>query len=51
MELDGGEKVTECFWCNEVFNSADHGSCPNCARDTHTKEINVDKKVSEATLD
>jgi rRNA maturation endonuclease Nob1 len=34
-------KMTECFWCNEVFDSVDHDSCPSCARDTHTKEITI----------
>lgn len=34
-------KMTECFWCNEVFDNVDHDTCPNCARDTHTKEIPI----------
>jgi ribosomal protein L37AE/L43A len=34
-------KMTECFWCNEVFDNTDHYTCPNCARDTHTKEITI----------
>ena len=33
--------MTECFWCNEVFDNFDHDTCPNCARDTHTKEIQI----------
>jgi rRNA maturation endonuclease Nob1 len=33
--------MTECFWCNEVFDNVDHDSCPSCARDTHTKEITI----------
>jgi rRNA maturation endonuclease Nob1 len=35
--------MTECFWCNETFDSTDHDSCPSCARDTHTKEITIIK--------
>jgi len=33
--------MTECFWCQEVFNEMDHDTCPSCARDTHTKEITI----------
>lgn len=33
--------MTECFWCNQIFDSTDHDTCPNCATDTHTKEITI----------
>jgi rRNA maturation endonuclease Nob1 len=33
--------MTECFWCQQVFDDTDHDSCPSCARDTHTKEIKI----------
>jgi rRNA maturation endonuclease Nob1 len=31
--------MTECFWCQEVFNEADHNICPSCAVNTDTKSI------------
>jgi rRNA maturation endonuclease Nob1 len=45
MSITSGLKsetaMTECFWCGEVFDNVDHDTCPNCARDTHTKEITI----------
>jgi hypothetical protein len=29
--------MTECFWCNEVYDSTGHNTCPSCATDTGTK--------------
>ena len=31
--------MTDCFWCQEVFNETDHDTCPNCAVTTETKAI------------
>lgn len=33
--------MTECFWCNEVFDETDHDTCPNCAVNTDTKGITI----------
>lgn len=41
--------MTECFWCGEVFDNVDHDTCPNCARDTHTKEITIIEEYQDGT--
>jgi rRNA maturation endonuclease Nob1 len=45
MSITCGSKsvmaMTECFWCNQIFDSTDHDTCPNCATNTHTKEITI----------
>jgi hypothetical protein len=33
--------MTECFWCNEVFDEKIDERCPKCASDLHTKEITI----------
>jgi hypothetical protein len=33
--------MTSCFWCDELFDEVSHDTCPNCAKDTHTKEIKI----------
>ena len=38
--------MTECFWCSEVFDNTNHDTCPSCAVDTHTKEIQIVKVES-----
>ena len=38
--------MTECFWCNEVYDNTNHDTCPNCATDTNTKEIKTVKVKS-----
>jgi len=41
VALIGKKQIIECFWCNEVYDSKDHASCPNCATDLNTKEIKI----------
>jgi RNA polymerase subunit RPABC4/transcription elongation factor Spt4 len=33
--------MTECLYCDEVYNVEDHSTCPNCAVNTDTKNITV----------
>ena len=35
--------MTDCFWCNEPYDSVDHETCPNCATNVNTKEIIIIK--------
>jgi rRNA maturation endonuclease Nob1 len=40
-------RMTECFWCNQIFDSTDHDTCPNCATNTHTKEITIIREEND----
>ena len=40
-------KMTDCFWCTENYDQSDHETCPNCARDTNTKQIKIIKVEDE----
>ena len=31
----------ECLYCNEVYKTKDHTTCPNCAVNTNTKGITI----------
>lgn len=33
--------MTECFWCDHLYDGAEFDRCPKCASDTNTKEITV----------
>jgi hypothetical protein len=33
--------MTECIWCDEVYDNSDHDTCPNCAVNTDTKGIKI----------
>jgi hypothetical protein len=42
--------MTECFWCQQVFDDTNHEACSSCAKDTHTKEIQtitIESKLDE----
>jgi rubrerythrin len=30
-ETANADGVTDCFWCNEVYDKSNYKSCPNCA--------------------
>jgi rRNA maturation endonuclease Nob1 len=51
MSITCGSKsvmaMTECFWCNQIFDSTDHDTCPNCATNTHTKEITIIREEND----
>ena len=36
--------MTDCFWCNEVYDSVGHDTCPNCAVEVNTKETTMIKE-------
>jgi rRNA maturation endonuclease Nob1 len=40
-------RMSECFWCNQIFDSTDHDTCPNCATNTHTKEITIIREEND----
>ena len=33
--------MTECFWCETLYDESDHDRCPKCATDLNTKEIKI----------
>jgi hypothetical protein len=33
--------MTECLYCDEVYDVENHSTCPNCAVNTDTKNITV----------
>ena len=33
--------MTECIWCDEVYDGVGHDTCPNCAVSTDTKGIKI----------
>lgn len=39
--------MTECFWCNHVFDIKVTPKCPECQSDTNTKEISIIKEGTE----
>jgi hypothetical protein len=38
--------MTECFWCDAVYDNTQLKRCPKCLSDTNTKEIKI---ISQAT--
>lgn len=35
--------MTECLYCDEVYEMEEHTTCPNCAVNTDTKGITIIK--------
>jgi len=35
--------MTECFWCDCVYDQTKCKKCPDCQSDTNTKEITIIK--------
>jgi hypothetical protein len=33
--------MTECFWCQTVYDERDFDKCSNCLSDLNTKEIKI----------
>jgi hypothetical protein len=36
--------MTECFWCNAIYDADKFSKCPDCQSDTNTKEITIIKE-------
>jgi hypothetical protein len=39
--------MTECFWCNAVYDSKEFSKCPDCQSDINTKEIQIIEETDE----
>jgi hypothetical protein len=39
--------MTECFWCNVVYDSKEFNKCPECQSDINTKEIQIIEELDE----
>lgn len=35
--------MTECLYCDEIYDGIDHQTCPSCAVNTDTKGITIIK--------
>jgi hypothetical protein len=33
--------MTECFWCENLYEPTEYDRCPKCVSDLHTKEIKI----------
>lgn len=33
--------MTECFWCDCLYDAEETPKCPDCQSDTNTKEIKI----------
>lgn len=33
--------MTECFWCQNVYNKKEHDKCPKCLSNLNTTEITI----------
>ena len=33
--------MTECFWCDTLYDPKDYERCPKCVSDLNTKEIKI----------
>jgi rRNA maturation endonuclease Nob1 len=39
--------MTECFWCDTVFDAKEYDRCPKCNSDLNTKEIKIIEVADE----